>query len=75
MSKAILQLDALSCPSCMQKIQGALEKQTGVSTVKVLFNAAKVKTEFDSSEISADALAKTVSDLGYEVQNMKVKED
>ncbi len=30
MSKAILQLDALSCPSCMQKIKGALEKQDGV---------------------------------------------
>ena len=47
MSKAILQLDALSCPSCMQKIKGALEKQDGVENVKVLFNAAKVKTDFE----------------------------
>lgn len=73
MSKAILQLDALSCPSCMQKIQGALAKQAGVETVKVLFNAAKVKAEFDSDQISADKLAKTVTDLGYDVKSVKVK--
>lgn len=73
MSKAILQLDALSCPSCMQKIQGALEKQADVETVKVLFNAAKVKAEFDADRISADQLSNTVTDLGYEVKSMKVK--
>lgn len=73
MSKAILQLDALSCPSCMQKIQGALAQQAGVETVKVLFNAAKVKAEFDSDQISADKLAETVTDLGYDVKSVKVK--
>ncbi|WP_040538134.1 heavy-metal-associated domain-containing protein [Lentilactobacillus parafarraginis] len=73
MSKAILQLDALSCPSCMQKIQGALEKQAGVDTVKVLFNAAKVKTEFDADQVSADQLSNVVTDLGYEVKSVKVK--
>ena len=62
MSKAILQLDALSCPSCMQKIQGALEKQAGVDTVKVLFNAAKVKTEFDADQVSAEQLSNVVTD-------------
>lgn len=73
MSKAILQLDALSCPSCMQKIQGALEKQAGVEDVKVLFNAAKVKLNFDESAVTGDALANVVRKLGYEVQSVKVK--
>ncbi|KRM05910.1 hypothetical protein FD41_GL000661 [Lentilactobacillus farraginis DSM 18382 = JCM 14108] len=57
----------------MQKIQGALAKQAGVETVKVLFNAAKVKAEFDSDQISADKLAETVTDLGYDVKSVKVK--
>ncbi|KRM44067.1 hypothetical protein FD47_GL001020 [Lentilactobacillus parafarraginis DSM 18390 = JCM 14109] len=57
----------------MQKIQGALEKQAGVDTVKVLFNAAKVKTEFDADQVSADQLSNVVSDLGYEVKSVKVK--
>lgn len=74
MSKVILQLDGLSCPSCMTKIQNALSQQTGVETVKVLFNAAKVKADFDASQVNADQLAEVVTNLGYEVQTMKVKE-
>ncbi|GEN96066.1 MULTISPECIES: heavy-metal-associated domain-containing protein [Pediococcus] len=74
MTKAILQLGALTCPSCMQKIQGALEKQAGVEKVKVLFNASKVKIEFDDAVNTADALAQVVKNLGYEVQSVKVKQ-
>lgn len=74
MSKVIMQLDGLSCPSCMQKIQGAVAKQPGVAEVKVLFNAAKLKADFDNSQVNADQLAATVSDLGYEVKSVKVKE-
>jgi copper chaperone CopZ len=57
----------------MQKIQGALAKQAGVEDVKVLFNAAKVKVNFDENVVSADVLADVVTKLGYEVQNVKVK--
>ena len=74
MTKAILQLGALTCPSCMQKIQGVLEKQAGVEKVKVLFNASKVKIEFDDTANTADALAQVVKNLGYEVQSVKVKQ-
>ncbi|KRL56988.1 hypothetical protein FD35_GL001285 [Furfurilactobacillus rossiae DSM 15814] len=57
----------------MQKIQGALAKQAGVEDVKVLFNAAKVKVNFDEKIVSADALADVVTKLGYEVKGVKVK--
>ncbi|ELB74766.1 hypothetical protein OM9_02586 [Enterococcus faecium EnGen0057] len=30
MEKAILQLETLSCPSCMQKIEGAVKSVNGV---------------------------------------------
>ncbi|MBU7556036.1 heavy-metal-associated domain-containing protein [Weissella paramesenteroides] len=73
MNKIVLQLDALSCPSCLQKIQSALDKQVGITNVKVLFNAAKVKADFDSDKISADKVADTVTNLGYDVQSIKVK--
>lgn len=74
MTKAIMQLDELSCPSCLQKIEHALAQQTGVSNVKVLFNAAKVKTDFDAQTVTADQLAGVVTRLGYEVKTIKVKE-
>lgn len=72
--KVILQLDALSCPSCLTKIETALKKTPGVGTTKVLFNAGKVKAEIDDSQTSGEALSDIVTKLGYEVQKMKVKD-
>ena len=59
MEKAILQLETLSCPSCMQKIEGALKSVNGIDkdSIKVLFNSSKVKTNF----------------VGYPVLKAKVK--
>ncbi|AKP67504.1 heavy-metal-associated domain-containing protein [Companilactobacillus ginsenosidimutans] len=74
MAKAILQLGELTCPSCMTKIQKAVQNQDGVSDVKVLFNAGKVKADFDESKVSADQLGKVITELGYEVKKIKVKE-
>ncbi|MFC6295248.1 heavy-metal-associated domain-containing protein [Lactiplantibacillus daoliensis] len=73
MTKAIMQLDTLTCPSCMTKIQKALEKQAGVQTVKVLFNASKVKVSFDETVTTGETLADVVTELGYTVKQVKEK--
>lgn len=73
MTKVTMKLDDLTCPSCMTKIKGALSRQAGVDDVKVLFNASKIKAEFDDSQTSADDLANVVTDLGYTVKSAKVK--
>lgn len=67
-----MQLESLTCPSCMQKIQGALEKQTGVEKVKVLFNASKVKAEL-APDADPETIKQVVENLGYAVEDMKVK--
>ncbi|WP_225049352.1 MULTISPECIES: heavy-metal-associated domain-containing protein [Lacticaseibacillus] len=72
--KIIMQLDELTCPSCLTKIEGAVKNTKGVGAVKVLFNAGKVKAEFDDSQVSADDLSQVVTKLGYEVQGVKVKD-
>lgn len=72
--KIIMQLDELSCPSCLTKIESAVSGQSGVENVKVLFNAGKVKADFDDSQVSAEDLTKVVTDLGYTVQKTKVKD-
>ncbi|EOT41410.1 heavy-metal-associated domain-containing protein [Enterococcus dispar] len=74
MAKVIIQLGALTCPSCLQKIESAVSKEAGVKKVKVLFNASKVKAEIDTSQTTGEILAKTIEKLGYEVQSVKVKE-
>ncbi|HHY74879.1 MAG TPA: heavy-metal-associated domain-containing protein [Bacillus bacterium] len=66
------QLEELTCPSCVKKIEGVLAKQEGVSDVKVLFNSSKVKVVFNEEIIAAEQLASTIEQLGYPVLNSKV---
>lgn len=72
MKKAVFQLEALTCPSCIKKIETTLNKTTGVDTAKVLFNSSKVKAEYDETKIEADQLEETISKLGYPVLAAKV---
>lgn len=72
MSKAVFQLEPLTCPSCIKKIETTLNKTAGVETAKVLFNSGKVKTEFDESQIEASQIEETIKKLGYPVLSAKV---
>ena len=74
MSKIVMKLDELSCPSCMAKIEGALNTTNGVETAKVVVNASKVKAEFDDNQITATDIVSKVEGLGYVVQKSKVTE-
>lgn len=75
MEKAIIQLDTLSCPSCMQKIEKTVKGLDGVDkeSVKVLFNSSKVKAAFVQTEIAVEEIEKTILDLGYSIVKTTVK--
>jgi len=74
MKKATIQLETLTCPSCLQNIENATKSLKGVQreSVKVLFNASKVKLEFDGELISIDQIENAISTLGYEVKKSQV---
>jgi len=71
MNKAVLKLETLTCPSCLEKIEGALKNSDGVDSVKVLFNSSKAKVSFDESVVSTDELKNAVEKVGYEVKKVK----
>lgn len=75
MSKATLTLETLSCPSCLQKIESAVKGLDGVdqSSVKVLFNSSKVKTNFEEDKVTIEEIEKAIEALGYPVIKSKVK--
>lgn len=75
MSKATIQLEALGCPSCMQKIENAVKGLNGIDkdSVKVMFNSSKVKTDFDEGTVKIGEIEKEIEDLGYPVIKSKVK--
>jgi len=76
MKKATIQLEALVCPSCVQKIENATKSLNGVEkeSVKVLFNSSKVKFDFNSEKISVEDVEKAIAALGYEVKKSQVKD-
>ena len=66
------QLEPLTCPSCIKKIEGKLGKMAGVIGSKVLFNSSKVKATYDESQVTAEEIEKTIIKLGYPVEGAKV---
>lgn len=75
MHKAVLTLETLACPTCMQKIEGAIKQLDGIdkNSVKVLFNASKAIVNFDSSKVSLDAIVGAVTKIGYDVLKISEK--
>ncbi|CQR48410.1 Copper chaperone CopZ [Paraliobacillus sp. PM-2] len=74
MQKATIQLETLSCPSCLQKIENAVKGLDGVEkdSVTVLFNSSKVRANFDSESITIKDIENAIGDLGYPVIKSKV---
>lgn len=75
MSKATISLEDLACPSCMQKIEGAVKNVAGVDkdSVKVLFNSSKVKLDFDADVTPIESIEQAIEKIGYSVIKSKVK--
>lgn len=75
MQNANIQLETLTCPSCLQKIDNAVKSIDGVEkdTVKVRFNASRVSLDFDETKVSIKEIENSISKLGYEVLKTRVK--
>ena len=75
MQKATIQLETLTCPSCMQKIENGVKSLDGVDkkSLKVLFNSSKVKVEYDDEKVSIKDIENAIDKLGYEVKKSQVK--
>jgi len=75
MKSAVINLETLACPSCLQKIEGALKRLNGIEkdSVEVLFNSSRVRTNFDSESVTIENIEKAIEDLGYPVIRSRVK--
>lgn len=71
MMNTTYQLETVSCPSCIVKIEGALKKTAGVTQSEVLFNSSRVKVAYDEKLVSSDNLKGKISKLGYKVLSEK----
>lgn len=74
MKKAVINLEELACPTCMQKIEATVASVKGIdkSSIKVMFNASKLKVNFDEEKVMVDDIKKAIEDIGYPVIKSKV---
>lgn len=66
--KTILRSDELSCPSCVPKIEKALNALPGVAKAAVRFNTGKIEVEHNPNQSSVEALIEAVRATGYEAR-------
>jgi len=64
--KTLLRSQDFSCPSCVAKIEKALQGLAGVSAAKVHFNTGRIEVDHDPAVIQADELVQKVRETGYE---------
>ncbi|WIY52064.1 heavy-metal-associated domain-containing protein [Devosia sp. YIM 151766] len=66
--KTVLRSDELSCPSCVPKIEKALNALPGVEKAAVRFNTGKIEVEHDPNQTNVEALVEAVRSTGYEAR-------
>lgn len=71
MTNKTFQLETISCPSCIAKIETALKMTAGVKSPEVLFNSSRVKVAFDEAVISAEKIQEKIEKLGYHVLSVR----
>ncbi len=71
MTTTTLQLEKLTCPSCMQKITTTVDEMDGVEQTKILFDASKARVHFDASVLSTKDIIHKIQDIGYVAEEIK----
>ncbi len=71
MTTKTFQLETLTCPSCVAKIEGMLKRTKGVTESEVLFNASRIKVSFDDAVVDSETIKNSIEKLGYEVLGVK----
>ena len=71
MTNKTYQLETVSCPSCIAKIEGMLKKTLGITVSEVLFNSSRVKVIYDENTITSSDIKDKIVRLGYKVLGEK----
>ncbi len=71
MTTKTYQLETVSCPSCVAKIEGMLKSTEGVKESHVSFATSRVKVSFDETTIGSGQIRDRISKLGYQVLGEK----
>lgn len=68
MKQTTLQLEKLTCPSCMQKIRRTVNALNGVEQTKILFASSKARVFYDEAAISEADIIDKIEEIGYQAE-------
>ncbi|MBN1666597.1 MAG: heavy-metal-associated domain-containing protein [Anaerolineales bacterium] len=66
--KTILRSKELTCPSCIVKIEKALQAVEGVELAKVYFNTGRIEVQHDAERVGGKELEQAIREVGYEAK-------
>ncbi len=66
MTTATLKLRGMSCASCANSVQSAIQRVPGVTTAQVNFAAEQAHVEYNHRATTLDVIQQAVADAGYE---------
>ena len=64
--ETVLDVDGMSCMSCVRHVEGALRKLEGVDAIEVKLREGKVRVQHDPSKASVKEMIASLDDAGYE---------
>ena len=66
--KVVLQIEGMSCASCVATVEKSLSRAGGVSRVDVSLAMGKASLEYDPQAIDIDKIIRTVESAGYKAR-------
>jgi len=66
-----LNIGGMDCADCAVKVEKQVSKLTGVKQAQADFINAKLKVEFQESELKLDDIKKAIHDIGYSVKESR----
>jgi copper chaperone len=64
--ETILNVDGMTCSSCIRHVEAALHEIDGIDKVEVKLKDGKVRIEHDPSRSTIDEMIQALGDAGYE---------
>ncbi|KKI62721.1 MULTISPECIES: copper ion binding protein [Staphylococcus] len=67
MQQVTLNVQGMTCGSCVNKVEGRVGKLTGVESVKIHLSEGAVDVKFNESIVELEEIKAAIKDTGYEV--------
>jgi copper chaperone len=67
-ANVVLTVQGMSCAHCVNSIEGALGKLSGVEKAKVSLKEESVSVIYNENEVTLNQIKETIEEQGYEVK-------